>query len=171
MRVLQTERLSLRWLTLEDAPFVFELVNEPSWLHFIGDKNVRNLEDARHYLRTGPLDMYSRLGFGMFMLELTDGALPLGMCGLLKRDTLPEVDVGYALSPQHWGKGYASEAVAAVLDYGHRTHGLRRVLAITSQDNDSSVRVLEKVGMKYQQLLQLGDKDPVKLFAREFDAA
>ena len=167
MQVLQTDRLTLRRLTLDDAPFVLQLVNEPSWLRFIGDKNVRNLDDARHYLRSGPLDMYARLGFGLFLVELKDSCTAIGTCGLIKRDTLPDVDVGYALLPEHWRKGYAYEAVSAVLDYAQRTHGLQRVLAITSVDNDRSIRVLEKVGMKFERLLQLSETNEVRLFSRQ----
>ena len=120
MRVLETERLALRRLTLDDAEFIFRLVNEPSWLRFIGDKNVRNLDDARNYLRTGPLDMYERFGFGMFLVERKHDGVAVGACGLLKRDTLPDPDIGYAFLPEYWGKGYALEAASAVLEYGHR---------------------------------------------------
>lgn len=167
MRVLETDRLALRRLTLDDADFIYRLVNEPAWLRFIGDKNVRTLEDARHYLRTGPLDMYARFGFGMFLVELKDGGAAIGTCGLLKRDTLPDPDVGYAYLPEFWGKGYAVEAAAAVLDFGHRVHGLRRILAITSQDNTGSIRVLEKCGMTFQRMHQISPNDAVKLFAWE----
>lgn len=168
MQVLETDRLSLRRLTLDDAPFILRLVNEPSWLRFIGDKGVRDLDDARGYLLSGPLDMYARLGFGLFMVELKDGGQPVGMCGLIKRDTLPDVDIGYAFIPEYWGRGYAIEAAKAVLSYGHHTHGLQRIVAITSPDNDSSVRVLEKLGMKFEGMLQLAAKDEVRLFAKDY---
>ena len=168
MRVLETERLVLRRLTLDDAPFIFKLVNEPSWLRFIGDKGVRNLDDARHYLQSGPLDMYSRFGFGMFLVELKEGGQHIGTCGLLKRDSLPDADVGYALLPEFWGQGYAIEAVSAVLSYGRDTHSLKRTLAIVSPDNESSIRVLEKAGLTFERMLQLSQKDAVKVFAREF---
>ena len=114
MLVLETERLVLRRFTLDDAEFIFRLVNDPSWLRFIGDKNVHNLDDARRYLREGPLDMYQRFGFGMFRVEERASGLPTGMCGLIKRDTLPDVDVGYAFLPEFRGKGYAFEAANAV---------------------------------------------------------
>jgi RimJ/RimL family protein N-acetyltransferase len=167
MRVLETERLVLRRLTLDDAPVILKLVNEPSWLRFIGDKGVRSLEDARRYLESGPLDMYSRLGYGLFLVETKEGGAQIGMCGLIKRDTLPDVDVGYALFPEYWGKGYAIEAVAAVLAYGHDTHGLQRILAIVSPDNDSSIRVLTKAGLTFERMLQLGENNEVKVFARD----
>ena len=170
MRVLETNRLSLRRLTLDDAEFMFGLVNQPSWLRFIGDKNVRNIEDARNYLRTGPLDMYQRFGFGMFMVERKDDGAAVGTCGLLKRDILPEPDIGYAFLPEFWGQGYALEAARAVLDYGHYTHELTRVLAIVSPGNERSIRVLERCGMKFERMFAMNDQDQVQLFAREFSA-
>ena len=126
MHVLDTNRLILRRLTLNDAEFIYRLVNDPSWLRFIGDKNVHDLDGARRYLREGPLDMYERFGFGMYRVEERDTGTPAGMCGLIKRDTLPDADVGYAFLPEFRGKGYAYEAAAAVLAYGNRVFGLRK---------------------------------------------
>ncbi|HKS54445.1 MAG TPA: GNAT family N-acetyltransferase [Steroidobacteraceae bacterium] len=168
MHVLETDRLVLRRLTLNDAEFIFRLVNDPSWLRFIGDKNVRDLDAARRYLREGPLDMYERFGFGMFRVEERDTGLPAGMCGLIKRDTLPDDDVGYAFLPEFRGKGYAFEAASAMLDHGHRVFGLKRILAIVSPDNAGSIRVLEKAGMKLEGQMEFRPGDPVKLFAREW---
>jgi ribosomal-protein-alanine N-acetyltransferase len=168
MLVLETPRLVLRRLTLDDAQFIFRLVNDPSWLRFIGDKNVHNLDDARRYLREGPLDMYQRYGFGMYRVEERVGGQPAGMCGLIKRDQLPDVDVGYAFLPQFRGKGYAHEAADAVLVHGNRQFGLKRIVAITTPSNDASIRVLEKAGMKFERLLELTPGDPVNLFARHW---
>lgn len=168
MHVLKTDRLILRRYTLDDAEFIVRLVNDPSWLRFIGDKNVHNLDDARRYLRAGPLDMYERYGFGMYLIEECDSGTPAGMCGLIKRDTLPDVDIGYAFLPQFRGKGYALEAASAVLEHGHRVFGLKRILAIASLDNASSIRVLAKAGMKFEREMELRPGDPVKLFAREW---
>jgi RimJ/RimL family protein N-acetyltransferase len=168
MHVLETDRLVLRRLTLDDAEFIFRLVNDPSWLRFIGDKNVRNLDDARRYLQEGPLDMYERYGFGLYRVEERDSGSPVGTCGLLKRDTLPDADVGYALLPEFRGKGYAFEAASAVLDHGNRVFGLQRILAIVSPDNAGSIRVLEKAGMKFERDLELRPGDPVKVFARQW---
>lgn len=168
MLVLETSRLVLRRFTCDDAEFIFRLVNDRSWLRFIGDKNVRNLDDARRYLREGPLEMYQRHGFGMYRVEERESGTPAGMCGLIKRDTLPDVDVGYAFLPEFRGKGYAYEAAAAVLAHGNRAFGLRRIVAITTPSNDASIRVLEKAGMKFERLLELTPGDPVNLFAREW---
>ncbi len=165
--VLETERLVLRRVTTDDAPFILELLNEPSFLEFIGDKGVRNLEDARNYILTGPVASYERFGFGLNLVLLKAGDTPIGMCGLLKRDSLPDVDVGYALRPAFWGKGYAFEAASAVLAHGRETFGLRRIVAITSPDNVGSKALLEKLGLRYEETLSLsGDKD-THLFAIE----
>ena len=168
MHVLQTDRLTLRRFTLDDAEFIFRLVNDPSWLQFIGDKNVRNLDDARRYLREGPLDSYERYGFGMFRVEERETGTPAGMCGLMKRDTLPDADVGYAFLPEFRGKGYAFEAAVAMLDHGRRVFGLKRILAIVSPGNANSIRVLEKAGMKFERSAEFRPGDPVKIFAREW---
>ena len=168
MHVLETDRLVLRRFTLDDAEFIFRLVNDPSWLRFIGDKNVRNLDDARRYLREGPLDMYQRYGFGMYRVEERESGALAGMCGLIKRETLPDVDMGYAFLPEFRGNGYACEAAAAVLVHGNREFALQRIVAITTPSNDASIRVLEKAGMKFERLMELTPGDPVNLFARQW---
>jgi RimJ/RimL family protein N-acetyltransferase len=167
MSVLHTERLSLCRLTFEDAEFILRLVNEPSWLEFIGDKGVRSLEDARDYLTAGPIASYERHGFGLYLVRRKSDGARLGMCGLIKRDTLPHVDIGFAFLPEHWGQGYAYEASAAVLEHAERDHKLPRILAITSPHNQSSIRVLERIGLRFERLMELTPGDPVKLFARD----
>ncbi len=167
MKILETERLILRWLTLEDAEFVFQLVNEPSWLKFIGDKGVRTIADARAYILKGPLEMYSRLGFGLYLVELREEGLAIGMCGLIKRDSLKDVDVGFAFLPAYWGRGYAYEAASAVMEYSGRVLGLSRVVAITSPDNGRSAKLLEKLGLRFEEMVKLApDADEVRLFGR-----
>ena len=166
MKVLETDRLILRRLTLDDAPFILRLVNEPSWIQFIGDRGVRNLDDARNYMLKGPMVMYERAGFGLFLVELKEGGVPMGMCGLIKRDNLPDVDIGFAFLPRFWGQGYAYEAAAAVLAYGRNVLGLQRIVAITDPDNHSSIKLLERLGLKFEQMIQLtGDSIMLKLFA------
>jgi RimJ/RimL family protein N-acetyltransferase/protein tyrosine phosphatase (PTP) superfamily phosphohydrolase (DUF442 family) len=163
--VLETARLRLRHLVADDAPFILRLVNEPSWLQYIGDRGVRNLDDARRYIEQGPRQMYAQHGFGLFLVERRDDGLPVGMCGLLRRDTLPDVDIGFALLPEHWKRGYAHEAAAATLRYAREVHGLERVVAITKPDNVASGRLLEKLGMKYERLIRLpGSDEDVRLF-------
>ena len=123
MKVLETERLILRWLTPDDTPHILHLLNEPLFLRFVGDKNVRTLENAGEYLRHGPLASYARHGFGLYHVSLKADGTPIGMCGLLKRDTLDDVDVGFAYLPQFGGQGYATEAARATLNYGRTVLG------------------------------------------------
>src|SRR5215213_1049228 len=147
VNILETERLTLRRITLDDADFIHRLLNEPSFLEFIGDKGVRTLDDACDYIRRGPLASYERFGFGLFITALKDGTR-IGICGLVKRDGLEDVDVGFAFLPEFWSKGYAVESAAAVMAYGQGQLGLQRIVAIVKPDNDGSIRVLEKLGLK-----------------------
>jgi RimJ/RimL family protein N-acetyltransferase len=168
LNVLETERLALRKLTIDDAAFILDLLNEPSFLHFIGDKGVRTVEQARDYIRNGAIASYEQHGFGLFLAFIKDGGVPIGMCGLLKRENLDDVDIGFAFKPQFWLKGYAFEAAAAVMGYGRNTLGLKRIVAITNPDNTGSIRVLEKVGLKFERMIRLSEGAPeIKLFASE----
>jgi RimJ/RimL family protein N-acetyltransferase len=146
MTVTQTERLVLRHFTPDDAAFILRLLNEPSFLHNIGDRGVRTLDDARKYLDDGPMASYARHGHGLWLAALKGTGEPIGMCGLLKRDHLPHPDIGYALLPEFCSRGYASEAASAVLELGWRELGLARILAIVSPANAASIRLLENLG-------------------------
>ncbi len=165
MKVLETDRLELRWLSTEDVEFILELLNEPSFLRFIGDKGVRNLDDARDYISKGPTEMYHRLGFGLYLTALKDGGVQIGICGLIKRAGLEYVDIGFAFLQKYHSKGYAYEAAAAVKDYGKNFLSLDRIVAITTPDNYSSRKVLEKLGMRFERMIRLtGDSQELMLF-------
>ncbi len=164
--VLETPRLALREFTHGDDAFVLRLVNEPSWLRFIGDRGVRTLPDARRYLDDGPRRSYARNGFGLWCVALRPSGTPVGMCGLIRRDTLPDVDVGFAFLPEAWGQGYARESAAAVLAHARDVLGLSRILAITDPDNAASIRVLEAVGMRPEGAVRLpGETIDLLVFA------
>lgn len=166
MNVLETERLNLRRLNVGDAGFVLELLNDESFLHNIGDRGVRTIEDAAQYILTGPVDSYARHGYGLWLVELKNAGTPTGICGLVKRDTLPDADIGYAFLPRFRSRGYAYESAAAVMSYASNALGLRRVLAITNPDNAGSIRVLEKIGLKFDRLIRLSEDAPeIMLFA------
>jgi RimJ/RimL family protein N-acetyltransferase len=154
MKVLETERLVLRRMSVDDAEFELRLLNEPSFLRFIGDRGVRTLEDARAYILKGPVDMYERLGFGLYLAELKEEGVPIGICGLVKRDFLADVDIGFAFLPEFWGQGYASEAASAVMEYAKGALGLKRIVAITNPDNQSSIRLLEKLGFRFDRMIR-----------------
>jgi RimJ/RimL family protein N-acetyltransferase len=165
MTVLETTRLRLDRLTPEDAEFIFELVNEPAWIRYIGDKKVRTHDDARAYILSGPMQSYDRFGFGLYRTALKDSGTPIGICGLLKRDGLTDVDVGFAFLARFWGRGYAHESVSAVLAYGRGELGLKRIAAITTPDNLASIKVLEKAGMRFERRVRLsGDSTELSLF-------
>lgn len=168
MKVIETERLNLRWLTVEDSQFILELVNDPMWLRYIGDKGLRTIDDARNYISQSIMAMYERLGFGLYLVELKEAGVPIGICGLIKRDTLEDVDIGFAFLPDYRGQGYASESARAVLNYGKETFGFRRIVAITSPENVDSAKLLEKLGFNFEKTIRLtNDSAEVKLFASE----
>jgi len=165
--VTTTARLALREFVAADAPFVRALLNDPDWIRYIGDKNVRTDDDARAYLERGPIAMYARTGFGLYHVALSATGEAIGMCGLIKRDTLPDVDVGFAFLPAHRGQGYALESAAAVIAHGARVHGLKRVVAIASPDNARSLQLLERLGMTSEgHWPGSAPDDPLLLYAR-----
>lgn len=153
--VLRTARLALRHLDTGDAPFILRLLNEPSWLQHIGDRGVRTLVDAEQYIASGPREMYRRRGFGLYQVRLVSSDQPIGMCGLLKRDALEDVDLGFAFFPEFWGHGYAREAAAAVMAEGRDVYGLARIVAIVSPANGASRRLLEKLGFGLERAVRL----------------
>jgi RimJ/RimL family protein N-acetyltransferase/protein tyrosine phosphatase (PTP) superfamily phosphohydrolase (DUF442 family) len=153
--VLETARLRLRHVDLQDAAFVRELVNEPAWLRFIGDRGVHSLDDARTFIENGPRKMYAQHGFGLFAVELKADAVPMGLCGLIRRDTLPDVDIGFAFLLRFRGQGYAREAAAATLQYAREVQQLDRVVAITKPDNVPSGKLLERIGLRLEGVVRL----------------
>ncbi|MFT3791815.1 MAG: GNAT family N-acetyltransferase [Rudaea sp.] len=159
MVVIETSRLVLRRLEERDAEFILTLVNDPAWLEFIGDKGVRTLDDACVYLRNGPLAMYAQHGHGLYCVESKASGEAIGLCGLIKRDTLPDVDLGYAFLPPARGGGYAFEAASATMAYARETLGLQRVVAIVSPGNARSIALLEKLGFRFEKSLQLPPKE------------
>jgi RimJ/RimL family protein N-acetyltransferase len=167
---LETPRLVLRRLVTDDSGFLVGLLNQPSFIANIGDRGVRNADDAQRYLRDGPWAMYEKHGFGLWHVSRRGDGTPVGMCGLLRRDILPDADVGYALLPEFWGNGYAFEAAAATLRHGARKFGLRRVVGVVSQDNNASIRVLEKLGMSFERMFAMrADAPEVRLYGRSLD--
>jgi RimJ/RimL family protein N-acetyltransferase len=168
MTVLETERLSLRQITVDDAEFMVTLLNEPAFLRYIGDKKVRNLEDARQYILNGPVASYERYGFGLLLVELRQSHTPIGMCGLLKREELPDPDIGFALLSDFCGKGFAFEAADAVLQEAQRLK-LTRILAITTLDNEASINLLQRLGFSFGKVMKLApDGEQLRLFTKQF---
>ena len=146
MDVLSTDRLLLRPFVLEDAAFIVQLLNEPSFIQYIADKGVRTPEQAEDYLKGGPLQSYAVNGHGLYAVTLKDSLEPIGMCGLIRRDPAQDLDLGYAFLPAFWSRGYALESCQAMLTFGRKRLGLERTLARVSPDNAASIALLRKLG-------------------------
>ena len=163
--MLETERLLLRKLTVADAPFILTLLNDPSFLRYIGDKKVRKLEDAAQYILNGPVGSYGRNGFGLYCVELKNAHTPIGMCGLIKREQLPAPDIGFAFLPDFWNQGFAFEAATAVMADARERLRLERILAITTPDNNASIKLLQRLGLKFERVVKWSeDPEPAELF-------
>ena len=163
--MLETARLNLRELTVEDADFIVAQLNDPDFIRNVADRGVRTAEGARTYLLDGPLASYRRHGFGLWLVESRDSRTPMGLCGLIKRDSLPDVDLGYAFLPPFRGQGFALEAATASMAFG-RTLGLTRVVAIVSPHNADSIKLLAKLGFRYERRTRLADDaEELALFA------
>ncbi len=171
MQILETERLIIRRFSdssTADPRFIVELLNDAAFLEHIGDRGVRDEEDARRYLRDGPMVSYQQHGFGLNRVELKEGGQPIGMCGLLRRDHLDHPDIGFAYLPAFRSQGYGYEAAAAVIAHGRQTFGLGRLLAITSPKNTASIGLLEKLGFALDSNLKMpGEQDEIRLFAAD----
>jgi RimJ/RimL family protein N-acetyltransferase len=168
LSVIETERLNLREVDEGDAAFILELLNDTDFVRYVADRGVRTLEDARRYVSEKFVEGYRRNGYGFWLVEPKESKTPAGICGLVKRDGLPDVDVGYAFLPPFRSKGYAYESAAAVLAYARDVVGLKRLLAITDPDNAASIRVLEKLGMRFERMVSLSPGEPeVRLFSAD----
>ncbi len=150
MTVLETERLLLSRLSYDDCDFIVELLNEPAFLRYIGDKAVRSRADAREYLHKGPIGSYERHGFGMFLVRNRSDNVPMGMCGLVKREEFAAPDVGFAFLHRFWASGYAVESATAVLEYGKNVLQLPRIIAMVDAENEASIRLVEKLGLTFE---------------------
>lgn len=168
LSVIVTERLSLREMSAADAGFVLEILNDPGFIRFVGDRGVRSLEDAARYASERFVESYRQNGFGLWLVETKDEKVPVGMCGLLKRKELNVVEVGYAFLPSFRARGYAFEAAAAVKTYARDVLKLPRLHAVVNPDNAVSIRVIEKLGMKYEHPVRLlGESSDISLYSTD----
>jgi [ribosomal protein S5]-alanine N-acetyltransferase len=159
MNPIETERLKIRRFTTDDADFILELLNEPSFIQNIGDRNVHSIADAQAYILNGPIASYAKNGFGLCLVTLKESGESMGMCGLINREQLEDIDLGYAFLPHYWSKGYALEAAEAMLEFGWNTAGLERIVAITDPTNTPSNRVLEKLGFVFEKMVKIAVDD------------
>jgi RimJ/RimL family protein N-acetyltransferase len=163
--IFETERLILREFSTSDAEFILAILNTPSWQKFIGDKNVHSIADAERYLVDGPLKSYRENGFGLWLVLLKDGNIPIGMCGLLKRDYLEDVDIGFALMPDFEGLGYGLEMGNGTLIHCRDILQIDKVVAITDAQNVSSINLLKKLGLHFEKNIETSEKEEVLLFS------
>jgi RimJ/RimL family protein N-acetyltransferase len=155
MYVFETDRLFISRLTIDDAPFILKLVNDPSWIRFIGDRHIKTIEAAEAYILNGPVKSYNTFGFGLYLVTLKNDGTPVGMCGLIKRDTLDAPDIGFAFMPGYTGKGLGYESAAVILDHARHVPGMNRILAITAPDNINSIKLLEKLGFTFKKMIRM----------------
>jgi len=168
MTMLETERLILREFAVTDAEFILKLLNEPSFIQNIGDRGVRSVADAEGYLERGPIASYAKNRFGLLAVVWKETGERMGMCGLIKRKALEDVDIGYAFLPQFWSRGFAVEAAQRVVEFAQETLGLTRIVAIVDPKNSGSIRVLERIGFAYEKMIRLSADDiELKLYARQ----
>lgn len=165
MQILETERLLLREIISEDAAFVLDLLNQPSFIKYIGDRGVSNLDQSRDFIEIRYRQSYQNYGYGLYTVELKEKSVPIGICGFVKRDTLPHPDIGFAFLPQYERKGYAFESAAATVLYGREILGFDRILAITSLDNARSGQLLAKLSFSLERIITMPDGENLKLFA------
>lgn len=162
MIILETERLYFCKTTADDAPFILEILNSPTYLRYIGDRGVRTLDDARAYIEERFTAVYQRQNYGFYTAKLKSNDQPIGTFGVIKRDNLPDVDIGYALLPKFIGQGFGFEGASAIMDYARNTLGFKKLLAITVEYNHASIKLLEKLGFEYERTVRLPD-DPEEL--------
>lgn len=163
--ILETERLSLREFNTTDAAFIIQLLNSEGWLKFIGDRHIKTLEQAENYLTNGPMKSYSVNGFGLSMVELKNTHTPIGMCGLIKRDNLPDIDIGFAFLEEFMGNGYAFEIAQATINFAKENLHKETILAITIPTNVRSINLLKKIGMKFEKNFSFeGSTEELMLF-------
>jgi len=162
--VIVTERLQLREMEAEDAPFMYKLFNSPGWIQFIGDRNIQSIADAKDHILDRYISMYDRFGFGLWLVEMKNENISIGTCGLIKRPNLDHIDLGFAFLPQFQGQGYAFEAASACLKYGYDELRTEKIVAITIPDNQRSINLLQKLGMQNSGPAGLPDDEVCILF-------
>ncbi|MDQ6623937.1 MAG: GNAT family N-acetyltransferase [Verrucomicrobiota bacterium] len=165
--ILSTARLRLREMSTADDALMLEILNDPPFLEFIADRGVRTLAGARDYIEEKILPSYGEFGFGFYIVELKESGVPIGMCGLVKRPTLEEVDVGFSILERFWGSGYATEAARALMRHGFEALGIPRIVGVTAPHNVRSSAVLEKLGLRFEKMIHLpGYGTETKLYAQ-----
>jgi len=169
--IFETERLFIREFTEDDTDFIIDLLNSPGWLEFIGDRNVKNSEQASEYLKNGPIKSYKENGYGLSMVVLKESNKPIGMCGIINRDYLENPDIGFAFLPEYEGRGYAFEAAAGTIKHAKENYQISTVLAITVPANKRSINLLEKIGLRFVKYITTpNDSEELMLFSNNLNS-
>ncbi|WP_339779040.1 GNAT family N-acetyltransferase [uncultured Thalassospira sp.] len=165
MLLITTPRLILRQATREDAEFILKLLNQPDWIHYIGDRNIGDLASAAVYINERLIAAYERNGFGLYPVDLRATGETIGLCGLVKRDTLPDPDIGFAFLDKWQGQGFAREAANATLNHAYNDLGISRVVGFTLPGNNRSIHLLESIGMVFDRTVFVdGDHQACNLY-------
>ena len=168
MTVLTTSRLEIVEITIEDTPFIFELLNTPSWIKYIGDRGIKTQEDSKNYIVNRFIPAYSTEWFGFRLVRLKESKTPIGICGLVKRDALEHIDIGFAFMPEYGGKGFGFESASAVMEHAKNTLNIKTIAGITNKDNKSSIALLEKLGLRFQKMILLpNETQEIMLFVTQ----
>ncbi|MFK5879293.1 MAG: GNAT family N-acetyltransferase [Flavobacteriaceae bacterium] len=163
--ILETERLFIKELTVKDAPFFYHLVNDPDWLRFISDRNVNSIADAKDYLIAKIIPSYEKFGFGFYLVKTKNGTHSIRIAGLIDREGMEHVELGFAFLPKYRGKGYAYEARKEIMSYASTELKIEPLVAITDLENIKSAKLLEHLGFRFDKNIQLPDfEKPSKLF-------
>lgn len=167
MKILETERLILREIDAAgDAELMLQILNEPAFIEHVADRSVRTVEEASEFIRQRILPSYAEHGFGFYVVESKESGAPVGISGLVKRETMEDVDIGYSTLREYWGRGYAFEAASALMEHGRTVHRLPRIVGVAGVNNHASAKLLEKLGLRYTRMVQLpGYSDEGRLFA------
>lgn len=163
--ILETERLRIREFTEKDAEFIFDLLNSEGWLKYIGNRNIKTMEDARLYIMNSFILHYKKFGFGPYLVELKETKTPIGMSSLIKRDHLDDVDLGFAFLPKHIKNAYGHEASKAVMNYAQNKLGIKKLVAITNQDNTASIKLLQKLNFKSEGIIKMPNEEELLYFS------
>jgi RimJ/RimL family protein N-acetyltransferase len=167
--IIETNRLILREFNLDDSDFILKLLNTPKWIKFIGDRGIKSKKDAEKYLINGPIKSYRENGFGLWVVILKNSLIPVGMCGILKREFLDDHDIGFAMLPEYENNGYGYEAANATLGFAKENLKLSRIVGFTLHYNNHSINLLNKLGFNYEKMIRMpNDEEDLALFAKAF---
>ena len=168
MPIIETERLELMKITTNDAPFIFTLMNDPDWHRYIGNRGINTIEDAHQYITNKMIPSYEEHGFGFYIVRTKRDLSQIGICGLVNRENLEHIDIGFAFLPEARGFGYAFESSKALFDYAKKELHIERIAAITMKGNKPSIQLIEKLGLKFEKMIQFpGDSKKIMLFISE----